>query len=112
MMEGFKLYEKLFKKLDTPEAAVKEGKAIDFLSKEGYNHVRDIDILGRTCRVLTFDGFEGSYVIPNALSRRVQVELVEHCLSDCLQPENKTNLHGHTESSIISAVKLTIIYRK
>ena len=104
MTVGFKHYEKLFKKLDSPEAAVKDGNAIDFQSNRGYSHIRDICIDGRTCRLLSFEGYEGSYVIPNALSRRTQVELVEHCLSDCLQPQNKTNLHGHTESSLISLV--------
>lgn len=104
MALGFKAYEKLFKKYESPEAAVKEGKAIDFLCNEGYNHVKDISLHGEKFRLLSFEGFEGSYVIPNCLSRGVQLELINHCLSDCLKPENKTNLHGHTDSSIISSV--------
>ena len=106
MIEGFKAYEKHFKKFETSEAAVKEGKAIDFNSNAGYTHVCDIKFDGKMCRLLSFDGFEGSYVITSALSRQLQVELVQHCLSDCLQPENKTNLHGHTESSVISTVRI------
>lgn len=104
MIEGFKAYEKHFKKFETSEAAVKEGKAIDFNSNAGYTHVCDIKFDGKMSRLLSFDGFEGSYVITSALSRQLQVELVQHCLSDCLQPENKTNLHGHTESAVISSV--------
>ena len=112
MALGFKAYEKLFKKYVSPEAAVKDGKAIDFLSNEGYNHVKDISLHGKLFRLLSFNGFEGSYVIPDALSRGVQLELINHCLSDCLKSENKTNLHGHTDSTIISSVLqfFSIIY--
>lgn len=104
MTSRFKATENLFKRYKSPEAAIKEGRAIDFLSNEGYNHVRDISLQGENFRLLGFDGFQGSYVIPNYLSREEQVELIRHCLSDCLKSENKTNLHGHTENSIISSV--------
>ena len=50
MVEGFKAYEKHFKKFETSEAAVKEGKAIDFYSNAGYTHVCDIKFDGKMCR--------------------------------------------------------------
>lgn len=95
-MTSFKAQEKLFKQLNSPETAVNKGKAIDFKNGIGYEFVKDVSLLGRSCRLLSLVGFEGTYVIPNCLSRRLQVELAQHCLSDCLQPENKTNLHSHT----------------
>ena len=104
MASRFKAYEKMFRKMPTPETAVLEGKAIDLDGDEGYEYVGNIHFMNRSCRLLTFAGFEGSYVISNAFSRSMQVELAQHCLFDCLQPENKTNLHGHTEKSVISSV--------
>ena len=104
MASGFKAYEKMFRKMSCPEEAVMEGKAIDLEGDVGYECVGNIDFMNRSCRLLTFAGFEGSYVISNAFSRSMQVELAQHCLYDCLQPENKTNLHSHTENSVISSV--------
>ena len=104
MASGFKAHEKMFRKISSPEEAVAEGKAIDLDGDVGYEHVGNIDFMNRNCRLLTFAGFEGSYVIANAFSRSIQVELAQHCLFDCLQPENKTNLHSHTENSVISSV--------
>jgi hypothetical protein len=104
IMIGFKAFEKKFKKFESPAAAVKEGKAVDFEGTAGYCHVRDVTVVGRICRLLSVDGYEGCYVIQDALSRRLQLELAHHCLSDCLQPKNKTNLHGHTEDSALLKV--------
>lgn len=103
-MIGFKAFEKKSKKFGSPATAVKEGKAVDFEGNDGYHHVRDVMISGRVCRLLSLDGYEGSYVIQDALSRRLQLELAHHCLSDCLHPRNKTNLHGHTEDSVLLTV--------
>jgi hypothetical protein len=100
----FKDSEKLFKKFESPELAVIEGNAVDFERLHGYQHVRNVSLLDRECKLLSIDGFEGSYVVPDALSRGMQMELAHHFLSDCLQKMNKTNLHGHTESSLISSV--------
>ena len=105
MMMGFKAFEKKFKKFGSPATAVNEGKAVDFEGKDGYRHVRNISVVGRVCRLLSLDGYEGSYVIQDALSRGLQLELAHHCLSDCLQPKNKTNLHGHTDDSLLLTVK-------
>lgn len=103
-MIGFKAFEKKFKKFESPAAAVKEGNAVDFEGTAGYCHVRDVSVVGRVCRLLSVIGYEGCYVIQDALSRRLQLELAHHCLSDCLQPKNKTNIHGHTEDSVLLTV--------
>lgn len=104
MATNFKDYEKLFKKFESPEVAVIEGNAVDFEGLHGYQHVKNVTLLDRECKILSIDGFDGSYVIPDALSRGMQMELARHFLSDCLQKMNKTNLHGHTETSLISSV--------
>lgn len=104
MATNFKDSEKLFKKYESPEVAVIEGNAVDFERLHSYQHVSNVSLLDRECKILSLDGFEGSYVIPDALSRGMQIELAHHFLSDCLQKMNKTNLHGHTESSLISSV--------
>jgi hypothetical protein len=104
MTTNFKDSEKLFKKFESPEVAVVEGNAVDFERLTGYQHIRNVTLFDKECKLLSIDGFEGSYVIPDALSRGMQMELAQHFLSDCLQKMNKTNLHGHTESSLISSV--------
>ena len=104
MATNFKDSEKLFKKFESPEVAVIEGNAVDFEGLHGYQHVRNVTLLDKECKLLSIDGCEGSYVILSALSRGMQMELAHHFLSDCLQKMNKTNLHGHTESSLISSV--------
>ena len=104
IMIGFKAIEKKFKKFESPAAAVKEGNAVDFEGTVGYCHVRNVEVVGRVCRLLSLDRYEGCYVIQDALSRRFQLELAHHCLSDCLHPKNKTNLNGHTEDSVLLTV--------
>lgn len=112
VMIGFKAFEKKFKKFESPAAAAQEGKAVDFEGTVGYCHVRDVVVVGRVCRLLSLDGYEGCYVIQDALSRGLQLELAHHCLSDCLQPKNKTNLHGHTEDSVLLTVNRISAYSR
>ena len=76
MATNFKDSEKLFKKFESPEVAVIEGNAVDFEGLHGYQHVRNVTLLDKECKLLSIDGCEGSYVILCALSRGMQMERV------------------------------------
>lgn len=91
----FKSCEKLFKSLETVEEA-KHFITFNAASEQSQHESFEIILHGRACRVVPVPSREGSYVILDALSRHVQVELIQYCLAECLAPPNVTNLHAHS----------------
>ena len=77
------------------------------MSEQHQQEAFDITLHGRTCRVVPIPSREGAYVILDVLSRHVQVELVQHCLAECLTPPNVTNLHAHSTHDEVARVRIT-----
>jgi len=106
----FKKAEKLFKATDSPEAAL---SAVTFNPRQPSSSTSTSTIVlrGRPCAVVPVPGKAGAYVVMDALCRRMQVELLHHCLADCLAPPNVTNLHAHT-SPDEQAKRLVDVWRR
>jgi hypothetical protein len=51
MTTNFKDSEKLFKKFESPEVAVVEGNAVDFERLTGYQHIRNVTLFDKECKV-------------------------------------------------------------
>jgi hypothetical protein len=100
----FKSCEKLFKSVNTVEEA---NQFTTFNAASEQVESFEIMLHGRSCRVVPIPAREGAYVILNALSRHVQVELIQHCLADCLTPPNVTNLHAHSTDDEIARVRFS-----
>ena len=71
-------------------------KAVTFRQEDDKPDTFTINFRGRTCRVVPIPSREGGYVVCDALCRRISVELIQHCVADCLMPPNLTNLHAHS----------------
>ena len=93
---AFKASEKLYKACSSVDEALALG-AIDFTSACLFPAitVNEVRILDKCCQAYTIAGYEGAYVISQALHRRQQVELVYNALKESLAPPNRTNLHCH-----------------
>ena len=105
-LNRFKSCEKLFKSIETVEQAQ---RFITFNPTSEQHQPESFEIVlhGRACRVVPVPSREGAYVILDALSRHVQVELIQHCLVDCLTPPNVTNLHAHSTDEEVAQVRVT-----
>ena len=71
-------------------------KAVTFRQTDDHHNAFTIRLRNRPCRVVPIPTREGAYVVCDALCRRIQVELIQHCVADCLSPPNLTNLHAHS----------------
>lgn len=98
---AFKVAERSYKAVTTLEGALELG-AIDFPSDGDIDEISVTHykrtLLGREVTVYGLHAYPGLYVIKDSLSRRAQVELAYHSLSESLSAPNRTNLHCHNIS--------------
>jgi hypothetical protein len=112
----FKTAEKSFRRCATPEIAREQFHAIDIqhastelnTNCQKLVHLKDVLLWGSYKPVLAVKGFEGAFVIPEAIPRKMQVEMTYHSLEDCISPLNRTNLHGHMSIEELSPLLMNL----